>query len=79
MNAAIVDMRIGAGASPSSSYVAFTRVKRMHDLLIFRPFDRTLFAQGDLEGPNLLLQVLRGETVDWEAVEQKTLRRIWLR
>ena len=54
-----------------SSYVAFTRVKRMEDLLIFRPFDRALFAQGDLEGPNLLLQVLRGENVDWEAVEQK--------
>ena len=54
-----------------SSYVAFTRVKKMQDLLIFRPFERSLFDQGDLEGPNLLLQVVRGEDVDWEAVEQK--------
>jgi hypothetical protein len=64
-------MQIGAGTSPMSSYVAFTRVKKTADLLIFRPFDRALFNQGDLEGPNLLLQVLRGEHIDWEAVEQK--------
>lgn len=64
-------MQIGAGTSPMSSYVAFTRVKKMEDLLIFRPFDRALFTQGDLEGPNLLLKVLRGVHVDWAAVEQK--------
>ena len=64
-------MQIGAGTSPMSSYVAFTRVKRMEDLLIFRPFDRDLFEQGNLEGPELLLQVLRGESVDWKAVEEK--------
>ena len=69
--AAIVDMQISAGTSPMSSYVAFTRVKKAEDLLIFRPFDRELFNQGDLEGPNLLLQVLRGEHVDWAAIEQK--------
>ena len=39
--------------------------------MIFRPFERALFNQGDLEGPNLLLQVLRGEHVDWAAVEQQ--------
>ena len=71
LKAAIVDMQIGAGTSPMSSYVAFTRVKKAEDLLIFRPFDRELFNQGDLEGPNLLLQVLRGEHVDWAAIEQK--------
>jgi hypothetical protein len=71
LKAAIVDMQIGAGTSPMSSYVAFTRVKRTEDLLIFRPFDRALFTQGDLEGPNLLLRVLRGEGVDWEAIEQQ--------
>ena len=70
LNAAIVDMQIGSGTSPMSSYVAFTRVKRMEDLLIFRPFERQLFNQGDLEGPQLLLRVLRGETIDWDAVER---------
>ena len=69
--AAIVDMQIGAGTSPMSSYVAFTRVKKMEDLLIFRPFDRALFCQGNLEGPELLLKVLRGEQIDWQAFEEK--------
>ena len=73
LKAAIVDMQIGAGTSPMASYVSFTRVKKMQDLLIFRPFDRELFNQGNLEGPLLLLKVLRGEVVDWEAVEAKHL------
>ena len=73
LEAAIVDMQIGAGTSPMASYVAFTRVKRMEDLLIFRPFDRALFNQGNLEGPELLLKVLRGERIDWEAIEEKHL------
>ena len=64
-------MQIGAGTSPMASYVAFTRVKRMENLLIFRPFDRDLFTQGNLEGPEILLRVLRGESIDWETVEQK--------
>ena len=64
-------MQIGAGTNPMASYVAFTRVKRMEDLLIFRPFDRFLFNAGNLEGPELLLRVLRGENVDWEAIEAK--------
>ena len=71
LDAAIVDMQIGAGTSPMASYVAFTRVKKMKDLLIFRPFDRALFNRGNLEGPELLLRVLRGERIDWEAVERK--------
>ena len=71
LEAAIVDMQIGAGTSPMASYVAFTRVTKMEDLLIFRPFDRALFNQGNLEGPELLLRVLRGEEVDWQAVEAK--------
>ena len=64
-------MQIGSGTNPMASYVAFTRIKRAEDLLIFRPFDRELFAQGNLEGPQLLLKVLRGETIDWKAVEDK--------
>ena len=69
--AAIVDMQIGAGTSPMASYVAFTRVKRAEDLLIFRPFERALFSQGNLEGPELLLRALRGEAIDWQAIEEK--------
>jgi len=73
LDAAIVDMQIGAGTNPMSSYVAFTRVRKMEDLLIFRPFDRSLFNQGDLEGPNLLLKVLRGEKIDWQKIEEQHL------
>ncbi len=43
----------------------------MEDLLIFRPFDRSLFCQGNLEGPELLLKVLRGEQIDWQAIEER--------
>jgi len=64
-------MQIGAGTSPMSSYVAFTRVSRKEDLLIFRPFERKLFNRGNQEGPELLLRVLRGEMIDWEAIEAK--------
>ena len=59
------------GTNPMSSYVAFTRVKKKEDLLIFRPFDRDLFNRGDLEGPLLLLKLLRGEPIDWDAIEAK--------
>ena len=71
MPAAIVDMQIGAGTNPMSSYVAFIRVTKKEDLLIYRPFARNLFCQGNLEGPELLLKVLRGEDIDWQAIEEK--------
>ena len=51
LDAAIVDLQIGRGTSPISSYVALTRVKTRADLLIHRPFDHSLFTQGTLEGP----------------------------
>ena len=69
--AAIVDMQIGTGTNPLSSYVAFTRVRRMVDLLIFRPFDRDLFNKGTLEGAELLLKLLRGEYINWQEIEEK--------
>ena len=71
LKAAIVDLQIGRGTSPIASYVALTRVARREDLLIFRPFARELFTQGPPEGPELLLQTLRGEHVDWTAIEKK--------
>ena len=69
--AAIVDLQIGAGTSPIASYVALTRVKTRNDLLIFRPFSHELFTRGTLEGPELLLRLLRGEEIDWQAIERK--------
>ena len=64
LQAAIVDLQIGRGTNPISSYVAMTRVRSREDLLIYRQFDRSLFTQGSPEGPELLLKTLRGEQVD---------------
>ena len=69
--AAIVDLQIGRGTSSISSYVAITRVKTGNDLLIYRAFDRQLFTNGGPEGPELLLKTLRGEYIDWKAIEEK--------
>ena len=45
---AIVDLRIGKGTNPISSYVAITRVQKREDLLIYRPFNIEPFQQGQL-------------------------------
>ncbi|CAK0800914.1 unnamed protein product, partial [Prorocentrum cordatum] len=66
----IVDLSIGGGTSPLSSYVALTRVQRREDMLIFRPFDIAPYQKKDeRKGPGLLLRTLRGEDLDWEAIE----------
>ena len=69
--AAIVDMQIGRGTSPIASYVAMTRVRCRDDLLIYRPFDRSLFTRGPPQGPELLLKKLRGEYIDWAKIEEE--------
>ena len=69
--ASITDMQIGRAASSISSYVALTRVAKREDLLIYRPFNHSLFTQGPIDGPDLLLKVLRHEEIDWKAIEDK--------
>ena len=68
---AIVDLCIGKGTNPLGSYVACTRVTHRRHLLIYRPFERELFAQGEREGPLLLLKHLRGEEINWKEIEEK--------
>ena len=68
---AIVDLCIGKGSNPLGSYVALTRVTDRSKLFIFRPFPLELFQQGPKEGPELLLRQLRGEELDWQAIEEK--------
>ncbi|CAK0847356.1 unnamed protein product, partial [Prorocentrum cordatum] len=48
----ILDLGIGRGTSPLSSYVALARVQRR-------------------EGPEILLRTLRGDDLEWEAIEQE--------
>jgi hypothetical protein len=68
--AAILDLQLGRGVSAIASYVAMTRVRQRSDLLIYRDFDREVFTRGTLEGPTLLLKKLRGEFIDWKAIEE---------
>ena len=72
-SAAIVDLQIGRGTNA----IAPSR----EDLLIYRPFARGLCTQGGPEGRELLLKTLRGEQVDWAAIEAKHTRPClqWLR
>ena len=58
-----------------SAYVAITRVRRRENLLIFRPFDRKPYNEGEMPGTQKLLQVLRGESVDWDEWEAKLMPR----
>eukprot|EP00959_Pyramimonas_sp_CCMP1952_P016183 342539-Pyramimonas_sp.AAC.1 len=40
-------------------------------MLIFRAFDRAPCTQGERKGPALLLQSLRGDALDWDAIEKE--------
>ena len=71
LRAAIIDLQIGRGVSCIASYVSMTRIRTRHDLLIFRNFDREVFTKGPPEGPSKLLSKLRGEVIDWDALEEK--------
>ena len=70
-NGAIVDLRLGGSSSAMASYVAITRVERRQDLLIYRPFPRTLFMNGQKPGLDLLMRVWRGENLPWSEIEAK--------
>ena len=68
-------MCIGKGTNPIGSYVAMTRVEKREDMLIYRPFERELFTRGARKGPELLLKQLRGEYIDWKAIEDEYMPR----
>ena len=69
--AAIIDLQLGRGVNRIASYVAMTRVRKRTDLLVYRPLDRELFTQGPPSGPSLLLKHLRGDRIDWTAIEDE--------
>ena len=39
--------------------------------MIYRSFDRDLFTKDSPKGPELLLKTLRGEHIDWKAIEEQ--------
>ena len=72
---AIVGLNLSRGASAMGSYGAFTRMESRKALLINRPFVRDVFTSPIQGGPELLLQHLRGEDIDWEEIENKYMPR----
>ena len=74
-DSAIVDLQISIGTSPIASYAAMARVEKKENVLIYRPFERSLFTGGPVEGPATLLKVWRGENIDWAALEEKHIPR----
>ncbi len=73
MPAAIVDLVIGKDMTPVTNYIALSRLKRREDVLIYREFPAETMRKGPPEGPTLLLRVLRGEPVDWDALTQQRM------
>ena len=70
-NAAIPDLKQGRGVSDIAAYVASSRVCTRHDMLIYRKFEREPYTKGPPRGPTLLLQVLRGQNIDWKEIENE--------
>ena len=54
-----------------SGYMCFSRAETIEGICVVQPYPPNLFCQGDLPGPNLLLQFWRGD------IEQKSLQEAW--
>jgi len=54
-----------------TGYMCFSRVETIADICVVQPFPPTLFSQGDLPGPELLLKFQKG------AVAQEQLEEAW--
>ena len=55
---------------PTIGTVAATRVRSRYDVLILRPFPLWLYQRKPSDGPQLLLQQLRGANIDWPAYRE---------
>ena len=67
----IADFNISETGNPFTTYVAATRVTGREKLLICRPFPAAPFQRGIGIGRALLLQLWRGDPINWEALRQK--------
>ena len=68
--AVLLDLNVDKKVDTTFGTVAASRVRGREDCLILRPFPEWLFQRGMNEGPSLLLQTLRGESVDWAAYRE---------
>ena len=68
--AVLLDLNVDKRVDTTFGTVAASRVRCREDCLILRPFPQWLFQRGMNEGPSLLLQTLRGESIDWAAYRE---------
>ena len=68
LKAVLLDLAFDTRAPSTIGLVAATRVRSREDVLILRPFDGDLFRRGAPEGPQLLLQKLRGDQIHWDTL-----------
>ena len=67
----VADFNISDTGNPFTTYVAATRVTGRDKLLILRPFPAAPFQKGIGIGRALLLQLWRGDPINWEALRRK--------
>ena len=67
LRAIMLDLHVDKRVDTTIGAVGASRVRTRYDCLILRPFPLWLFRRGVSEGPQLLLQLLRGEKIDWAA------------
>ena len=70
LQAVLLDLNVEKKVDTTFGAVAASRVRSREDALILRPFPLWLFQRGAVEGPQLLLRVLRGEEIDWAAYRE---------
>ena len=73
--AVLLDLCVDKKVDVTFGAVAASRVRSRHDCLILRSFEHWLFTRGVPEGAALLLKVLRGERIDWEAYREGRMPR----
>ena len=71
LRAAIVDLNASGDCTAQAGYVALSRVRRVNDLIIFRPFPHALFKKQKVLGPDFLLRHLRGERINWGKLQTR--------
>ena len=68
--AVLLDLHVDKRVDPTIGTVAATRVRSRYDVLILRPFPLWLYQRQPSDGPQLLLQQLHGEHIDWPAYRE---------
>ena len=60
------DVNIADGTSAQTCYIAISQVKTRENISLLRSFPRSMFCKENGRTPELLLQHLRREEIDWD-------------